>query len=53
MYQPTYYRINGKIAFPPIIKETAQNAILIQKISNQIVNFVSKNKDAINIQELI
>lgn len=52
-YVTTYYRINGNITFPPVIKETAQNAIMIQRISNHILNFVSDNKDAKDIQELI
>ena len=52
-FMSNYYRINGKIAFPTDIKQTSQNEIFVQKLSNQITNFVSDNKDAKDIQELL
>ena len=48
-----YYRINGRIAFPTEIKETAQHEIFVQKISNQVRIFVLNNNDAKDIQELL
>lgn len=48
-----YYRINGNIVFPTDIKEAAQREIFVQRISNHILNFVSNNKDAKDIQELL
>ena len=48
-----YYRINGRIVFPTDIKETAQNEIFVQRKSNHILNFVSDNKDAKDIKELL